>query len=410
MQEPQNKSELQQFLGCITYLSRFIPNFSDKTAVLRDLLKKDSEYIWEPHHQKVFDDLKQEVSTSSLLYYYDPNKPVYLYCDASGMGIGAALLQPAIDDSLHPVAFASKSLTTTEQRYACIERELLAIVFGTNRFHTYLNGRSFHVYTDHNPLVMILNKPITCAPPRLQRMLITLSDYNMTISYHPGTKNKLADGLSRFPNPNNNSSIELDLRVDFVQFSSSKIEQLQHDTMCEPMLQILKDIIIAGWPETINDLPTDVRPFWSIQDQLSIHNGIIMKGQQLVIPNTMHQYNLKTLHTAHMRKEKTQLLAKNTVYWPTINADISRQCKVCLEHQRTQHAEPLQPHDVPSTPWTVLGADLFELHGTQYLIVADYYSKFPVIKKLKPPAPSALITNTMKDIFELLGVPEKIVR
>ena len=104
------------------------------------------------------------MSENSLLHYYDPCKPLFLQCDASLRGVGAALLQPDADDKLKPVAYASKSLTPTEQRYACIERELLSIVFGTERFHVYLYGRNFSVITDHRPLVMINDKPISSAP------------------------------------------------------------------------------------------------------------------------------------------------------------------------------------------------------------------------------------------------------
>ena len=96
-------------------------------------------------------------------------------------------------------------------------------MFGT-RFHTYLYGRHFTVYTDHDPLIMILNKPITCAPPRLQRMIIELSGYNMTVIYQPGINNQLADGLSRFPNPQNADQIQLDIRVDFICFSTNRLE------------------------------------------------------------------------------------------------------------------------------------------------------------------------------------------
>ena len=183
MPEPKNVTELQQFLGCVTYLSRFIPNFSDKTAILRELLKKESEFIWETHHKEAFENLKQELSSKSLLHYYDTRRPVILHCDASGKGVGAALLQPAPDNTLLPVAYASKSLTPTEQMYACIERELLAILFATRRFHTYLYGREFTVYTDHRPLEMILKKPITSAPPRLQCMLLDLCGYDITVKY-----------------------------------------------------------------------------------------------------------------------------------------------------------------------------------------------------------------------------------
>ena len=152
-----------------------------------------------------------------------------LHCDASLRGIGAALLQPD-NNIMKPIAFASKSLTPTEQRYACIERELLAIVFGVQRFHTYLFGRHFDVITDHRPLVMILNKPITSAPPRLQRMVISLNGYNFNIQHRPGNENQLADGLSRLPNLQNNSIIDLDLRVDNVNFSETRIIKIRQAT------------------------------------------------------------------------------------------------------------------------------------------------------------------------------------
>ena len=412
MQEPSNKSELQQFLGCMTYLSRFIPNFSDKTTVLRELLKKESDFIWEAHHQRTFESLKNEISKTSLLVYYDPHKPVHLHCDASLKGIGAALLQPATDNTLQPVAFASKSLTPTEQRYACIERELLAIVFGAQRFHTYLYGRSFVVHTDHRPLVMITSKPITAAPPRLQRMLIALSGYNMSVIYQPGVNNQLADGLSRFPNPQNTSKLELDMRVDFIRFSPNKIDQLRTDTMSDPALQHLQEIIITGWPERMNELPTDLRSYWSVRDELSIENGLILKGQQIVIPRTQQQDLLKQLHTAHLGKEKTQLLAKETVYWCHMNKDIERtveSCTVCLEHQRSQQPEPLMQHEIPQRPWSVVGTDLFEHNGKPFLLIADYYSKYPVVKPLPNPAPSSQIVSIMKDVFAEFGIPDKVM-
>ena len=94
MPAPTTKAELQHFFGFIAYLSRFVKAFSTKSAVPRDLLRQDSDFVWEAHHQQVFLDLKKEVSDNSLLHYYDPRKPAYMQCDASMRGIGAALLQP----------------------------------------------------------------------------------------------------------------------------------------------------------------------------------------------------------------------------------------------------------------------------------------------------------------------------
>ena len=377
-----------------------------------DLLKKESDFIWEAHHQQTFEKLKNEVTKASLLHYYDPCKPIYLHCDASIKGIGAALLQPAADSTLQPVAYASKSLTPAEQRYACIERELLAIVFGTQRFHTYLYGRSFNVYSDHRPLIMITQKPITSAPPRLQRMLIALSGYNMTVIYQPGVNHQLADGLSRFPNPKNTAQVDLDMRVDFIRFTPDRIEKLRHDTLSDPTLQHLQETIISGWPERMNELPTDLRCYWGIRDELSIQNGILLKGQQILIPKTQQQRILKQLHTAHLGKEKTRLLAKETVYWPTMYKDIDLTvdaCTVCQEYQRSQLAEPLMQHEIPQCPWSVVGTDLFEHNGKQFLLIADYYSKFPIVKPLENPASSSQVVSKMKDAFSEFGIPDKVM-
>ena len=114
--------------------------------------------------------------------------------DASFRGLGACLIQDG-----KPIAFASKSLTGAESRYANIKRELLAIVFACIRFNTYLQGRSFTVQSDHKPLEMIHLKSMHNAPPRLQRMLLQLQKYDMKIEYKPGSEMLLADALWRMP-------------------------------------------------------------------------------------------------------------------------------------------------------------------------------------------------------------------
>ena len=133
MPAPQNKGELQSFLGMVTYLSPFIPQLSSHTATLRGLLKTDVEYSWNATYQVAFDKLKSLVCEDTTLRYFNTKKPVTIQVDASGKGLGATLIQ---DDG--PVAFASKALTPTEQRYANNERELLACIFGAERFRTYV--------------------------------------------------------------------------------------------------------------------------------------------------------------------------------------------------------------------------------------------------------------------------------
>ena len=175
---PSNEAELQQFLGIVTYMSPFIPHMSQHTAILRDLLKKEADFQWTANHEEAFQKVKKLIRKEATLAYFDPNKESVIQVDASSRGLGAALLQDG-----RPIAFASKSLTPTEQKYANIEREMLAVVFGCKRFHTCVYAKGFTIESDHKPLEMIHKKNLGAAPPRLQRMLLETQGYEMQIKY-----------------------------------------------------------------------------------------------------------------------------------------------------------------------------------------------------------------------------------
>ena len=133
-------------------------------------------------------------TASQLLRYYDRTKPVVVQADASQRGMSACLLQEG-----QLIAFASKSLTDTKTRFTNIERELLAVVFSCQRFNTYILGRPLTVESVHKPLEIIHQKSLASVPPRLQRMLLQLQRYNVTIRYRAGKDMLLADTLSKGP-------------------------------------------------------------------------------------------------------------------------------------------------------------------------------------------------------------------
>ena len=154
------KQELQSFLGAVNYLQTFVPHLSHHTEPLRAILKKENSFAWDENSNNSFQRIKSLLEKSLLkpLRYYNRNKPVTLQCDASLKGLGACIIQEG-----QPIAFTSKSLTDTETHYANIERELLAIVFGCEKFHTYLYGRTFIVESDHKLLEMISLKNSHCS-------------------------------------------------------------------------------------------------------------------------------------------------------------------------------------------------------------------------------------------------------
>ena len=192
MEAPSAKQELQSFLGMVNYLSSYIHHMSDLTSNLRNLLKKDSLFQWTQIHEAEFQMLKKAISKDVNLQNFNPKKQVVLQVDASQVGLGAALLQDS-----KVIAYASKSLTHAETRYANIEHEMLTVVFGCLKFHHYLYGISFVCNSDHQPLETIHLKHLSDAPPRLQRLLLKLQPYDFMIKYLPGHKVAVADALSR---------------------------------------------------------------------------------------------------------------------------------------------------------------------------------------------------------------------
>ena len=169
---PTNQQQLKSFLGLLSYYGKFIPNMATLTHFLNHLLHNDTEWVWDSACQEAFSRAKQALASSRVLVHYDPTLPLTLAADASAYGLGAVISHVYPDGTERPVAYTSRTLTSSERNYAQIEREALALVFGVKKFHQYLYGRKFSLVTDHNPLTTILG-PKKGIPPlaaaRLQR-------------------------------------------------------------------------------------------------------------------------------------------------------------------------------------------------------------------------------------------------
>ena len=393
----------------VTYISPFIPHLSEYTSPLRKLLQKDADFQWHPEHATAFSAIKQQICNANSLSYFNPSKPTVLQVDSSQEALGAALLQEG-----RPIAYASKSLTDTEKRYANIERELLACVFGAERFHTYVYGKPFSIESDHKPLEMICKKNLTAAPARLQRMLLRLQRYDYSITYKPGKEMTLPDSLSRLPKHTTDATIDLNMKVCFVQFSSNKLAELRGSTTNDDELRLLMKYIIDGFPEKQRNIPVDIRKYWPYRDELSVENGLIIKGEQLVIPMTLRAKYLETIHEGHQGITRCQARARTCVFWPGINRDIESlisQCHQCWIHQASQAKETLEPiiSSIPNLPWHTLCMDLFTLNDRNYLIIADYFSKYPIIHTLGSSSSSKTIAQIMSNTISLFGVPNTII-
>ncbi|MGH0142006.1 UNVERIFIED_CONTAM: hypothetical protein FKN15_074960 [Acipenser sinensis] len=382
-------------------------------------------WTWLPQHEAALEQIKHLVSNHPILKYYDVHEEVTLQCDASETGLGAALLQNG-----QPVAFASRTLTPTEQRYAQIEKECLAIVFACEKFDQYIHGRErINIQSDHKPLETIFKKPLLSAPKRLQRMMLRLQRYQLHVKYKKGKEMHIADFLSRAPLPLEKTmhahtqecvySIETKLQKEIenidhatnLNFSTQSLNKVKTYTQQDASLQTLQSVITIGWPETKQETPTIIKEYWTYRDELTTQDGIIYKGNRVVIPKAVRSNILTLIHESHCGIEASLRKARDVVFWPNMThevKDLISKCSICNEHQRKQQKETLIPHQIPEQPWSKVGMDFFTVNKSDYLIIVDYYSDYWEIDELQDTTATTTI-ECCKRHFSRHGIPDTVI-
>ena len=159
--------------------------------------------VWTEEHQAAFQKLKSLLTSNYVMAHPDPTAPYKLYTDASDTCVGAILVQQKADGVEHVIQYVSHQLSSTQQRWATIEKEAYAVIYAITKLRPYLYGAKFHVYTDHKPLTSLFTKQMVNT--KIQRWAILLAEYGATISYRKGSNNIRADMLSqnktKKPNP-----------------------------------------------------------------------------------------------------------------------------------------------------------------------------------------------------------------
>ena len=232
MSVPQSLTELQRFLGMVNYLSKFIPNLTEVTAPLRVLLKKDVVFKLQKSQLDVIEKLKTLITSAPILKSFDSNLPTRLKTDASSEGLGALLEQnhgSLENPQWHPVGYSSGALRDYKKRYSQIEKEILSVVFGVERFHEYLYGCKFTMINDHQPLKSIFSRSIVTCPPRTQKFFLRLQKYDFELEYAPGKTMLVSDTLSRSYLNAIKPEFDESTLIRHVQFSNLPISQSRLD-------------------------------------------------------------------------------------------------------------------------------------------------------------------------------------
>lgn len=430
--EPRTKEELRSFLGLVTFLSRFLPNLTTTTAPLRELIKKDSHFDWTNKHQEAFTTLKRQVSETSALGYFDLKDRTRVVTDASGVGLGAVLIQFDKGGSPRVIYYASKSLSVCEKRFSSTEKEALAIVWGVERFRMYLLGIEFELETDHQPLVTIFGENSRpCA--RIERWVLRLMAYRFRVVYRRG-KTNLADALSRLTEDpsdvpfSEESPVYIKAVTEVLALLSIDDEPETFDKDVETCVMAIHesaalDVYQIEAATEVDDELQELRKAidnndWS-NEQLKLYEPfkaefgytghLIVRNTKLVIPRVYRKRMLDLAHEGHPGQTAMKSRIRSCCWWPKVDGEVDNyvsKCRGCLWTALPDRPEEFKPRPLPSKPWVDLGMDYLGPlpTGESLLVVIDYFSRYMEVKIVKDQT-AKTTKDCLDEIFTRLGFP-----
>ena len=411
---PTNVKQLQSFIGCINYYSKFIPNMASICKPLYALLEKSSEWCWQQKDQDAFDCLKLQLTSAPVLVIYDQTLPVKLDCDASSYGIGAILSNVYPNGDEKPIAFASRTLNTSERNYSQVDKEATAIVFGVKKINQYLFGRHFTLSCDNKALCSIFGKkndtPVLAAS-RLVRWSLILNAYDFDIEFRSSEKNSNADMLSRLP-LKESIPVSKDNMLYSIQIAHMPVEaaEVKRETSKDVILQAVMNCLQNNYWST-NEKVT-YKPYYLKRHELFIENGILMWGLRVVVPNSLRIKIIKELHWQHPGIVRMKALCRIHAWYPNIDKDIEQLVEKCCQCKKVENAPPkdtTHPWAWPSKPMDRVHIDYFgPFYGKTYLILVDSYSKWCEVEVKKQIHATSTI-DTCRLWFSKYGLPNQVV-
>ena len=361
---PQTGKDIQRFLGVVNYFREHIPKISTLTAPLDQLRHAgDLTDLWTDAHTDAFIAIRRILVNTPILRYPNMKYPFSVATDASNVGIGAVLYQ-VIDNETRHISFMARALSKSERNYSTTKRELLAVVYALEKFHQYLWGNHFTLFTDHRALIYLHTQKV--ANPMMVGWLDHILEYSFDVVHLPGLDNILPDQLSRlFP-------------------TAKELEEGNDDNQ----------IVVRAANANSNDLdtkdmfvpPEEERPELLRQHHLFGHFGAS------AIVNALHSEG---------------------IHWPNIHEQAVETAKKCKECQMFNIAKkgyhPLRPIHafLPADHWAIDLAGPFRPtfdNNTYLLVMVDICTRYCVLRPI-PNKQSDTIVKTLIQIFGDYGFP-----
>lgn len=430
---PTHVKAVQSFLGFANFYRRFIRNYSKIVTPLTALTKKDSEFRWTEDATEAFETLKKAFTEAPILVHFDPNLDTILETDASDYAMGIILSQNCADGILRPVAFDSRKFVEAEINYEIHDKELLAIVWAFQRWHSLLGSAVLpvRVISDHKALEYFMSsKQLT---RRQARWAEKLSEYDFVIQYRAGKQSEKPDSLSRrddlYPsggegayaknNPHNFKPLLKQTRLAANHLEQSELPPEDQSSFVERLLTAQRaDLSLRKIRSEIRDSENNPSSedfegdSEEEEERYSLReDGILVYQNRPCVPidNPIRLEILRMVHDhptkGHPGLRKTLASLKRQFYWPKsspVVADYIGSCLACSRTKARRHHPYglLEPLPVPDRPWSSISMDFIEelppSNGSNsILVIVDRFSKMAIFI----PTVITLRTEELADIF-----------
>ena len=403
---PKTVTNVRSFTGFTNYYRKFIKGYAKIARPLHELTsgenakRKNKPVEWNERHQESFEALKKLCSECPVLAYADYSKPFVLHTDASTVRLSAVLYQKQEDGKERVIAYASRTLNRAEQNYDAHKLEFLALKWAvTDRFHEYLYGGMFDVFTDNNPLTYILTTAKLDAMGH--RWVASLGPYNFNLHYKPGKLNSDADALSRI-NWQSVGAEEVKATMDLAQVDRTVIidPSVFEDTLVKvPIMKSLRtDDTTRKWRQRQNQDPeiraiiqmiTDetwdhyryskkdppsMKSYVKVRSELTLHQGLLYRKlrlkdkdedtYQFVVPLEFRKLALSLTHDSfgHLGIDRSTVLMIDRFFWPKMSEEIRtyiQNCERCIRYKQQPHQAELVPLDA-SYPLQMIHMDFLQ--------------------------------------------------
>ena len=238
--------------------------------------------------------------------------------------------------------------------------------------------------TDQKPLEAILCKSLNQATPRIHQILIRMFAYHFLVRYISGVTNQLADCLSWLGGQKDSiklPKLHIHQITNHLHARGDILQGLRIATQEDDELALLKHTIMSGWPSTIWEVPSKIQAYWTFREQLTVEDGLVLKGTHIVIPHKKCQSALNLIHKGHLGLNKCKLRPKDTVYWPGFNEQLEKlvlNWELCLKYSHSKCKQKLSSslgQEIPVLPWTKLATEIFYSESSSFVVNSGLYKQ-----------------------------------